>query len=77
MTNGCAPLGFPHYRRSWFREVPDGWTNLGPVSDKPAILDGKAVYNFLICTVCQDRVYVGRENDETFYFCARCLKKLQ
>ena len=66
-------MTFPY--KNWFGR-PVGWKDLGEVDKLDFIEDGKLYCKSELHTFCGRRINVGKENQELFYFCPRCLIKL-
>lgn len=69
--------GFPHYRRSgWlqlFRMKPIGWEDRGKCARR---IDKGFVY-VKNCDQCNSELHIGRENNQSFRFCPKCLVKIK
>ncbi len=65
-------MTFPNYKRILFWKIKDGWEDRGPVENQYKI----DTQIFTVCGLCRTRANVGREGDETFLFCKKCLDKL-
>lgn len=69
--------GFPYYKTVghfwWKKEVPDGWEDRGE-QEKERI--GNKNYRYA-CNFCNTTAHIGRENQEAFKFCPRCLVKIK
>ncbi len=59
-------IGFPHYARGGllqlFRKIPFGWRDIRKHWDRG-------------CNFCGTTVRLGREKDEQFRYCPKCLIK--
>lgn len=55
-------------------EENDGWEDLGPKNDFS--IEGKEGKWRTVHNVCCDTVHVGRECDDLFTFCPRCMVKM-
>lgn len=68
---------FPYYRRGgWlqlFRMRPWGWEDRGKCNRR--INDGLTYYK--ICFECYTELHIGRENNQSFIFCPKCLTKIK
>lgn len=66
---------FPNYKKKWkwFIETTDGWVDLGPTGTHYycAIRYNEKIHNF-----CGKTLSVGKENNEVFLFCPRCMVKV-
>jgi hypothetical protein len=60
---------FPNYKKKWFWNVPDNWKDLGNYGNYFDDIMKK-------CSFCGEVVRIGRESDNVFMFCPRCMKKL-
>lgn len=65
--------GFPHK----ILGVPVGWKNLGYVSKKTKVVEGRTFEITKLHAFCKKRVRAGKENEQLFYFCNRCKVKLR
>ena len=69
-----------HHRFFWKRWISeerekDGWEDLGIITGIDSVQNGKAITEIQICKVCNDKLYVGKEDKQVFKFCLRCLIK--
>lgn len=63
---------FPQ-KTKWF-EKNIGWEDLGEVESVYTGIEGKR--NFEIHIFCKTTINIGKENDELFKFCPRCMVKV-
>lgn len=64
-------MSFPE--RNWFG-MPKGWQDRGEV-EKFYLSEGWSQVG--TCPSCHSRAKVGRQNNEPFLFCPKCLVKLK
>ena len=76
-TTPKSQPGFPHYRRGgWlqlFRMKPWGWEDRGKCK---TIDDGEYLHK-KFCHRCNTILHIGRENNQSFRFCPKCLTKIK
>lgn len=65
-------MAFPD--KNWLG-FPKGWKNLGLVEESHRIENGEVITLTERHTFCNSRLKIGREGQEMFKFCPRCLIK--
>jgi len=72
LTSSKPQSGFSHYRRGgWlqlFRMRPVGWEDRGKC---------KNWFGKRLCRICLSVLHIGRENNQSFRFCPKCLTKIK
>lgn len=70
-------LGFPEYIRGGlfqlFRKIPFGWEDRGKVERNEN--DTFSYSSFKCCIVCNSILRIGKEKDQLFRYCPKCLIK--
>lgn len=66
---------FPE-KTKWFWR-PIGWKDLGKKKRVSYVENGKNFTKTKLCSISNDRVHIGRENNKLFFFCPRCMIKMK
>ena len=67
---------FPNYKKTWYGwKVPNGWEDLGKIAIMSKFQNGENIYIKKLCPICFAQLHIGKQNNVTFRFCKRCLKK--
>ena len=73
-------MTFPNKKitKGWLMnyEEEDGWEDLGQIDSMSREEDGWISYK-VIHGICGTVVNIGKENNEIFRFCPRCLRKVE
>jgi hypothetical protein len=56
-----------------FFGFPKGWKDLGEIKPIHILIDGKVILERELHTLCHTRLHVGKEGENLFIFCPRCL----
>ena len=77
LTSSKPQSGFPHYRRGgWlqlFRMRSFGWEDRGKCNKRT----DKGLVYYKICFDCSTELHIGREDNQSFRFCPKCLNKIK
>lgn len=68
-------MSFPKYK--WLDLFKDGWEDLGVVYPTKNINRGHVTTTITKHGLCGTQAHVGKEKNNTFQFCPRCLCKLE
>lgn len=69
-------MSFPNKIKKWWGSKNDGWEDLGKARPRDCIENGQSITKTTCHTFCGNPVNIGRENNELFKFCNRCLIKI-